>query len=60
MDKKLGIIVPYRDRYEDLILFKKEITEYLKGKGILYELIIVEQDKAKTFNRGIHKTAIKR
>jgi hypothetical protein len=52
MDKKLGIVVPYRDRYEDLVLFKKEIAEYLKNKGIIYELIIVEQDKAKTFNRG--------
>jgi hypothetical protein len=50
MDKKLGIIVPYRDRYEQLITFKNSIGEFLKG--INYELIIVEQDDAKMFNRG--------
>jgi hypothetical protein len=49
---KLAIIVPYRDRFEDLIIFKKELSDYLNNKGINYELIIVEQDKAKTFNRG--------
>jgi beta-1,4-galactosyltransferase 1 len=49
---KLGIIVPYRDRPDHLIIFKKSITNYLKQKGIEFELIIVEQDEAKTFNRG--------
>lgn len=47
MDKKLVIIVPYWDRYEDLVLFAKEMAEYLKGKGVFYGLIIVEQDKQK-------------
>ena len=50
MDKKLGIIVPYRDRYEQLITFKSHIGEFLKN--IKYELIVVEQDDAKIFNRG--------
>lgn len=50
MDKKLGIIVPYRDRYEQLITFKDSIGEFLKN--INYEIIIVEQDDAKIFNRG--------
>jgi hypothetical protein len=50
MDKKLGIIVPYRDRYEQLLTFKTSISEFLKD--IDYELIIVEQDDAKIFNRG--------
>lgn len=36
MDKKLGIIFLQRDRYEDLVSFKKEIADYLIGKGILY------------------------
>lgn len=49
---KLGIIVPYRDRYEHLITFKSYIKNYLKDKNINYELIIVEQDNAKAFNRG--------
>ena len=50
---KLGIIVPYRDRVDHLILFKKSIINYLENKNIDFELIIVEQDGAKTFNRGM-------
>jgi hypothetical protein len=52
MSKKLGIIVPYRDRYDQLIAFKRRIKLYLKRDKIDYELIIVEQDDSKTFNRG--------
>jgi hypothetical protein len=52
MNKKLGVIVPYRDRYEQLIQFKKHINQYLTKTGIDYELIIVEQDDAQLFNRG--------
>ena len=49
---KLGIIVPYRDRYFDLVEFKSHITKYLSDSGINYYLIIVEQDDEKSFNRG--------
>jgi hypothetical protein len=49
---KLGIIVPYRNREEQLDIFKKEITEYLNSKNIEFELIIVEQKDDKPFNRG--------
>ena len=52
MSKKLGIIVPYRDRYEQLVQFKTHMIDYLKNKDIDYELIIVEQDDAELFNRG--------
>jgi hypothetical protein len=52
MDKKLGVIVPYRNRYDQLISFKSAITNYLKSKNIDFELIIVEQDDSKLFNRG--------
>lgn len=51
---KLGIIVPYRDRFDHLEQFKKSIIEYLDSN--LYEnyvIIIVEQDNAKLFNRGM-------
>ena len=50
---KLGIIIPYRNRYEQLEEFKKTITEYLSKTDIDYEIIIVEQDNAKLFNRGM-------
>ena len=49
---KLGIIVPYRNRDRQLLIFKKAISSYLSDKDINYELIVVEQDDAKTFNRG--------
>lgn len=49
---KLGVVIPYRDRLEQLELFKKSMKHYLHAKGIPYEIIIVEQDWAKIFNRG--------
>jgi len=52
--KKLGIIVPYRNRYEHLEQFKKSIVEYLDSNTYEnYVIIIVEQDDAQLFNRGM-------
>jgi predicted glycosyltransferase involved in capsule biosynthesis len=53
MDKKLGVIVPFRNRYEQIGIFMERIQEYLYEKGIPFELIIVKQDDAKLFNRGM-------
>lgn len=50
---KLGVIVPYRNRYEHLQEFKKSIVDYLESKKIDFKIIIVEQDNAKLFNRGM-------
>jgi hypothetical protein len=50
---KLGVIVPYRNRYEHIEEFKLTIVEYLKSHNIDFEIIIVEQDDAKLFNRGM-------
>lgn len=50
---KLGIIVPYRNRYEHLEAFKQSLINYFSDGRIDYELIIVEQDDAKLFNRGM-------
>jgi hypothetical protein len=52
MDKKIGVIIPYRNRYNQLQKFKTHIKAYLESKGMPYELITVEQDDAKIFNRG--------
>lgn len=52
MPHKLGIIVPYRNRYRQLRYFKEAIRNYLDSSKIEYHLIIVEQDDAKDFNRG--------
>jgi hypothetical protein len=54
MDSKIGIIVPYRNRFEHLKQFKQHIVTYLDINGYdNYEIIIVEQDNAKLFNRGM-------
>jgi hypothetical protein len=53
MINKLGVIVPYRNRYEQLDIFIKHIKNYLDKKNIRHEIIIVEQDDAKQFNRGM-------
>lgn len=50
---KLGVIVPYRNREQHLVEFKKKITKYLNRYNINFELIIVHQDDAKLFNRGM-------
>ncbi len=51
MRHKLGLIVPYRLREEQLKEFILRMTEYLKD--IRFEIIIVNQDNAKQFNRGM-------
>ena len=49
---KVGIIVPFRNRWEHYTIFKNHITDYLSSKGYDYTLIIIEQDNARAFNRG--------
>ena len=49
---KVGIIVPYRNRWEHYTIFKKHIERYLFLKKYEYSLIIIEQDNARAFNRG--------
>jgi hypothetical protein len=50
---KLGVIVPYRHREEQLPIFLGHITSYLTKNNIDYHIIIVDQDDAKQFNRGM-------
>ena len=53
MDRhKLGIIVPYRHRESQIDIFIKHMTNYLMDKDIRYEIIIIDQDDGKQFNRG--------
>ena len=47
---KLGIIVPYRDREQQLKQFLSHMKNYIKD--IDYEIFIVEQTDDKPFNRG--------
>ena len=53
-EHKLGIILPYHDRFDQLHEFLKAINEYFKNnQSIDYYIIIVEQDDQKLFNRGM-------
>lgn len=52
-DHKLGVIVPYRNRPEQLKVFKEYISNYLYSKRIHHEVIIVEQQDDSPFNRGL-------
>ena len=47
---KLGIIVPYRDRPQQLKRFIKHMGEYLTN--LHYQIFIIEQSDDKPFNRG--------
>ena len=50
---KLGVVVPYRNRQSHLNTFKVRIGRYLQYQEIPHEIIIVNQDDGKLFNRGI-------
>lgn len=51
--KKLGVIVPYRDRRSQLSTFKEHIEQFLTNQNIEYILIVAEQDEDRPFNRGL-------
>ena len=52
MDEKLAIVVPYRNRKEHLDKFLPAIESCSFLDGIDYEILIVEQEDGKPFNRG--------
>lgn len=49
---KLAIIVPYRDRRDELDIFLPHIHKFLENKQIDYEIFIIEQSDDKPFNYG--------
>lgn len=50
--KKLSLIIPYRNREENLKIFLPTIKQYLQNQNIDYELIVVEQADLKPFNKA--------
>jgi hypothetical protein len=52
MKDKLAIIVPYRDREEHLNIFVPHMHQFLKDKGISYDIFIAEQTDDRPFNYG--------
>jgi hypothetical protein len=49
---KLVIIVPYRDREENLSVFVPYMCKYLENDLIDYQLVVIEQFGDQDFNRG--------
>lgn len=49
---KIAIIVPYRDRREQLDTFVPHMVEFFKNKDVDYKIFIVEQSDDKPFNYG--------
>jgi hypothetical protein len=52
MGEKLAIVVPYRDREEHLKKFLPAMKKCDFLNDIDYEILIVEQEDGKPFNRG--------
>jgi len=50
---KLAVVIPYRDREENLKVSLPAITAYLQKQNILHTIYVVEQEDGKTFNRGM-------
>ncbi len=50
--KKLTLIIPYRHRKKHLEEFIPTIKSYLEKQNIDYEIIIVDQDDKKNFNKA--------
>ena len=50
--KKIGLIIPYRDRKEHLDIFIPYITQHLESQKIDYKIIVVEQCNKNPFNRS--------
>lgn len=48
----LCLIVPYRDRFEELLIFAPEMKKYLSAKNISHKILIMNQIDIYRFNRA--------
>jgi hypothetical protein len=51
--KKLSVIIPYRNRIKALNLLIPKLKEYIPKQTKNFELVVVEQDDNKLFNKGV-------
>lgn len=42
-NNKLGIIVPFRERFDELLEFVPHIHSFLKNQGVLHEIFVINQ-----------------
>lgn len=55
MKHKLGICIPYRNRFEHLQQLTSKLGEFLDKKGIDHKFYVAHQVDDKLFNRGLMK-----
>jgi beta-1,4-galactosyltransferase 1 len=55
MNKKLCVVIPYRDRQMHLEVLLPRLAENLQKSGIDHQILVVEQEDGKKFNRGMVK-----
>lgn len=48
----LGVLVPYRDRRDQLDVFASHMRTYLHARGVPFRIYVAEQTDAGAFNRG--------
>lgn len=51
-DRRLTVIIPYRDRAEHLGMLMPELVARLKEQDLSYRILVVEQEVGALFNRG--------
>ena len=49
---KLAIVVPFRDRFDELLLFVPHMSKYLSAKSIDFKIYIINQKDRYRFNRA--------
>jgi hypothetical protein len=49
---KMSVIVPYRDREQNLKLFVPHVKNFLRNRGFEWSVLVVEQEFGKPFNRA--------
>jgi len=52
MKSKVCIVVPFREREQHLEIFAPKLVEYLKKTNVEGDILIVEQEQGKPFNRA--------
>lgn len=52
MEKKLSIVVPYRNREEHLKIFIPSMEKFMKEEEIPYHIFIIHQNDTRDFNRA--------
>ncbi|XP_048001653.1 beta-1,4-galactosyltransferase 7 [Leguminivora glycinivorella] len=50
--QRLAVIVPFRDRFEELLEFVPHMHDFLNRQGILFHIFVIQQKDNNRFNRA--------